>query len=267
MRAEDPELWSEAKAECYRILTEIESADTHWETGPGTLRRFALAVLIQLGSPRAVEALGKVLLSEDRYLRRRAVQTIGLVGDEGACEVLARACAAETEPVDIVRRAASEAVGYIDGARSFELLLRVLRDDEAMVQHAALRSLSALPRASVSIEALCELLGDEDASSEARLHAAVALGEIGAQGATGDLLAVAENEREPAELRSWCIKALSWLGFDAVAPPAEKLVGAEQRCLQLASAEALCRLQWSGSLDAIEDVVARADEDERAALT
>lgn len=103
-------------------------------------RMRAIFTLRNLGTPRAVEAIGKAMI-EDRsaLLRHEAAYVLGQVQSPHAIPMLEEALFSDSNPM--VRHEAAEALGNIEDERVLELLKRGLDDPAEEVRESCVVAL------------------------------------------------------------------------------------------------------------------------------
>ncbi len=155
--------------------------------------RYALAALArllgQIGDRRAVPVLVEVVQHEWRdHVRCAAVEALARLGDSSVVPVLCRVAA---DPDVAVRRAALEGLTRFHDPRAIPLWAAALADSDSEVLMCARQALVAV--GVQAVPALLKVL--EGPNLGARLEAALALGEIGAEAraAVPHLLALAQQ--------------------------------------------------------------------------
>lgn len=144
--------------------------------------------------PKVARAAHPLIQSEDNELRYEAIQLLGLV------------------PCGEVR----------------ELLIPVLQDPSSICRVEAVDGLAACPPSTASITAVIALL--DDPKAPVRLHAAAALGQMGATASIGPLRSALQNPQETSGVKQWAAHALAELG-EATEPdlaPSDPLTEAEE---------------------------------------
>jgi HEAT repeat protein len=138
----------------------------------------AVGALKKIGSP-AIEPLIQLLNNENDVLRRRAVQTLGLIKDVRAIEPLIQSLMDDDAGVRICAVGALENIGDNSATLS---LCQCLKDNDVNVRHSAAAALGEIgdPRA---VDSLIQNL-ESEAKWTVRQNIVRALGEIGDPRAT-----------------------------------------------------------------------------------
>ena len=156
--------------------------------------------------PRSVLPLCQLLDSEDAKLRKRVVESLGVVGDAAARPALERIL--QRDSVDEVRAAAAKALGDLGDPAAVDALTTALNETsevriKALVSLARFKSANALP-------VIRQMLVDP--LPQIRYQIANLLGEVGDQSAIPDLEQLAADD-EPMVQRA-ALKSLETLGDD-----------------------------------------------------
>lgn len=181
------ELGGEAVAELVAALADSD----------GELRAALATILGRIGDPRAREALEGCLADDSPLVRRQAALALGSLGHRGAVPALLTALG-DRDPQ--VRAYVAFALGELADGRVLAALLRAVTDDAEEVRDYATAALGRLQDLRAT-PALLWLLA-HDPSPYVRAHAALALGELGAKGACGGLLAALEDPSDLTRRRS-----------------------------------------------------------------
>ncbi len=152
------------------------------------VRERAADALGEIGNEKAVDELILALSDEDRSVRWRAASALGEIGNEKAVDALILALSDE---YSYVRERAAEALGKIGNEKAVDALILALSDEYSDVRGRAADALGKLGNEK-AVDAFILALSDED--SYVRGSAADALGEIGNEKAVDDLILALSDE-------------------------------------------------------------------------
>jgi len=158
----------------------------------------------------------KSLDARESYVRWKAAQALGKMGDRAAVGALLRALSDESE---CVRECAAGALGKLGDRKAVAALLAGLKDESIPVRIACIKALGELGDGA-AVEPLMQALSQE--SNRVKEHAAGALGKLGDRKACDSLLATLKD-RSPF-VRLAVLKALGPLKDERAIVPLVKLM-------------------------------------------
>jgi HEAT repeat protein len=173
LRDEDARVRSRAVDALGALATErgLDSVIDALHDGDAFVRITAVQALGNFsGRTRATEALLQTLSEADVSPRRRALESLGRLGDERALDAV-RTALADASPV--IRAGAVAAYGRIAKAKATPVLIEALREDDAQVRAAAAAALGQL-RSPETALALLQFIGALDAERLAKARNALA---------------------------------------------------------------------------------------------
>jgi HEAT repeat protein len=174
-------------------------ADENW-----AVRKAAHLAIRQMRDVRALEPFLAALRGQTEEARMLAAEALGQFGDVRAVEPLVGALADRSWDV---RAAAARALGAIGDARAVSPLIRAMSESDLGVRDAAAEAL-----VNIGPPAFDDLVGAlDDPSWDVRRTAALALGRLGDQRATGRLLLALRDNSDPW-LRQDAALALGQIG-------------------------------------------------------
>jgi len=167
---------AEALEKLGALTTELKIKKYIKDLDDEDLRSAAAEALVKIGQP-AVDSLIKRLEDSDKYVRKKAAEALGKIGDKRAVEPLIKALG---DSEWYVRWKAAEALGKIGDKRAVEPLIKALGDSEKLVREVAAEALEKLGALTteLKIKKYIKDLGDSDI--DVRGAAARALGKLGA---------------------------------------------------------------------------------------
>lgn len=143
------------------------------------IRRTVALSLGKIATPAAVEALRDGLKDPDEHVRRHCAWALGNLGETILTEAGLALVQALSDPSQAVKATAAEAIGKIGGTQAMvEMLDEALQQPDVATRRAAVQALAWLEAPS-SYEALVEALHDPDPG--VRQGAVAALGELADQ--------------------------------------------------------------------------------------
>jgi HEAT repeat protein len=230
------------------------------------VRAAAAEALVETGAADALEALIEALADENWAVRKAAGLAIGQMRDAQALEPFLAALRGQTQEARLL---AAEALGQFGDVRAVDPLVGALADRSWDVRAAAARALGAIADAravsplmvamresdlgvrDAAAEALVNIgqpafdtLGDalDDPSWDVRRTAALALGRLGDQRATGRLLLALRDNSDPW-LRENAALALGQIGDISALPLLQVALFDDAPRVREAAAAALHRLE------------------------
>ncbi len=210
------------------------------DEAPG-VRAAAARALGEVENPQAVIHLLHALDDAEVWVRYYAARSLGTHASPEALEALTRL--AHTDPANMVRAAAMEALGQIGGARAVAALAPLTEAQERDLSRAALDALGHIGHP----DALPPLLAALNSSDvERKLDAIRALGQRGGVGTAGALQWVAATDDEPRVTKA-AIEALGQLDTpEAVAALIALAADTKHRetCVAVLSQLGEERLEW-----------------------
>ncbi|MFI6042585.1 HEAT repeat domain-containing protein [Nocardia sp. NPDC051321] len=136
----------------------------------------ALIEIIKLGDGTLLPDVFRLLDSTNTAVRGEAVRAIGYLGVEHVSEVGPVLLRLSTDPDDMVRDEAVEALGLVRYAPASKALIAILSNDESwIVRASAAEALGSYPGPE-SVRALERVVRDADEYDEVKAYAANALG-------------------------------------------------------------------------------------------
>ena len=230
------------------------------------VRAAAAEALVETGAADALEALIEALADENWAVRKAAGLAIGQMRDAQALEPFLAALRGQTQEARLL---AAEALGQFGDVRAVDPLVGALADRSWDVRAAAARALGAIADAravsplmvamresdlgvrDAAAEALVNIgqpafdtLGDalDDPSWDVRRTAALALGRLGDQRATGRLLLALRDNSDPW-LRENAALALGQIGDISALPLLQVALFDDAPRVREAAAASLHRLE------------------------
>lgn len=181
-----------------------------WESASDFDSRYRL--LTAAGGSGAVEGLLSLITTvlatdEDRYLRVRAAEVLGMLGENGADVTAALAAAADDDWTG-VRLAVASSLGTTEGSAALGALNELLQDRWPVIRVEAARALLR-SQESQALTPLVTALSDH--SAMVQINAARLLGELGSPEALTPLITLARAEDEAVESRQAAARALGAL--------------------------------------------------------
>ncbi|GET40636.1 HEAT repeat domain-containing protein [Microseira wollei] len=168
------------------------------------VREKAAEALGNIGNPQAVPALIAALKDKDSFSRTNAAEALGNIGNPQAVDALIAALNYEDW---FVRIKAGEALGKIGNPQAVDVLMSALNHEDMSVSMNAAEALGKIDNLQ-AVDALMLALNDED--QDVRRKAAEVLGKIGNSQAV-DALMVALND-EDQDVRTNAAEALGKIG-------------------------------------------------------
>lgn len=222
------------------------------------VRQAAVAALSNMGDPRAVQALMRILRDDAvDDVRAAAAFALGEIEDPAAVPALAEAL--RTDRSAEVRKNAAWALGQIEDARAVEALGAALNDADAEVRHMSMWALGEI-ESPAAVPALIAALSSGDA--EVRHTAAWALGQIeDARAVEGLTLALRSEDAQLREAAAW---ALGEIESPAAVAALGRLVRDPAASVRAAVVHALAAIEDPASAPALTGALADESHDVRA---
>jgi len=181
-----------------------------------------------------LKVLGELLQSPHERPRPRPWSKLPLLDDEvpnvsSVFPKVATALSPLLKSTDNqVRHQAVQLLTLVPCAEAASLLLPVLSDPSSICRVGAIDGIAACPPSAEAIRAVAALL--EDPKAPVRLHAAAALGQMGATSTVGPLRRLLQNGEETSGVKEWAALALAELGETAepALSPSDPLTEAEE---------------------------------------
>jgi HEAT repeat protein len=209
------------------------------------MRTASASALGMIGDPRAIKGLALLLRDERYFVRQRAAQALGRIG-EPAVDLLLEMSSSSTPAT---REAAVEALGSTASKRAVDRVIESLSDSNSNVRSAAVRALGESSSES-AVPHLMALLRDE--SSALRGQAAASLAKLGAVALPSLISALKDSK---PSVRQLAAEALGDIGSrDAVAPLIE-LVTTDQSGARPEAIEALGKIGDPAAISPILSVL------------
>jgi HEAT repeat protein len=202
----------------------------------GEMRRSAIETLALIGE-EAIGPLSWALAESDIEMRALAAQALGMIGKSEVAPQLVQAASDEDEKV---RRRAIEALGKVKAESALDALVSALSDKAAGVRRAAAEAIGKIG-GERAIKPLVERLDDEDSSvRKAAIQSLVAAGEMALSFVSpGRLFEVAGSLRDERNRASTLVSIAPFLGVEL---RGEALKSAQAIGLEQVRAEALVGL-------------------------
>jgi|GEM_PF-1176572 len=215
------------------------------------VRERAADALGEIGNEKAVDELILALSDEDRSVRWRAASALGEIGNEKAVDALILALSDE---YSYVRERAAEALGKIGNEKAVDALILALSDEYSDVRGRAADALGKLGNEK-AVDAFILALSDED--SYVRGSAADALGEIGNEKAVDDLILALSDE--DSYVRGRAALALGKIGNEKAVDELILALSDKDRDVRERAASALGKIGNEKAVD--ELILALSDKD------
>jgi HEAT repeat protein len=208
------------------------------------VRRNAAEVLVKIGSDKAVEPLILALKDSDNVVRRNAAEALVKIGSEKAVEPLILAL---KDSDNVVRRNAAEVLVKIGSDKAVEPLILALKDSDDDVRWNAAEALVKIG-SDKAVESLILALKDSD--DFVRSKAAKALGKIGSEKAVEPLIL---SLKDSDNVVRWnAAKALGKIGSEKAVEPLILALKDSDNVVRWNAAEALVKI---GSEKAVEPLI------------
>jgi HEAT repeat protein len=196
------------------------------------MRTASASALGMIGDPRAVKGLVLLLRDERYFVRQRAAQALGRIGEPAVDMLLEMA----NSSVPATREAAVEALGTTASKRGIDRTIELLSDSNANVRSAAVRALGETS-SERAISPLISLLRDE--SSALRSQAAASLARLGYI-AVPSLISALKDSRP--SVRQLSAEALGEIGSREAVAPLIALITSDQSGARPEAIEALGKI-------------------------
>jgi HEAT repeat protein len=250
------------------------------------MRTASASALGMIGDPRAIKGLALLLRDERYFVRQRAAQALGRIG-EPAVDLLLEMASSSTPAT---REAAVEALGTTASKRGVDRVIELLSDSNSNVRSAAVRALGETS-SERAVPPLMSLLRDEsnglrgqastslarlgvvavpslisalrDPKPSVRQLSAQALGEIASREAVVPLIELVTTDQSGA--RPEAIEALGKIGDPAAIPPILSVLRTGSVAVRKRAIGALASFRDSRAIDALTSALSDQNEEVRQA--
>ncbi|MEH2128935.1 HEAT repeat domain-containing protein [Nostoc sp.] len=219
------------------------------------VRMRAADALGKIGNQEGVSALIKALQDEDSDVRMRAAEALGKIGNQEAVSALIKALQDEYSDV---RMRAAEALGKIGNQEGVSALIKALQDEYSDVRMRAADALGKIGNQE-GVSALIKALQDE--YSDVRMRAADALGEIGNQEAVSALINALQHEDSDVRMRA--ADTLGEIGNQEAISALIKFLQDEDSDVRMIAAFALGKIGNQEAVSALINALQHEDSDVR----